>query len=161
VLRAAEETVRVSAGNAGVAVTVDAPGGGVVVAGDAERLGQACDNLVSNAVKFTPAGGRVTLALRAAWQLPDGTLSSEPQTGAVPVAQLSVSDTGMGIPTGEQGKLFTRFFRASTARRNAVPGVGLGLAITKAITTAHGGTLDVSSVEGEGTTFTLTLPRAA
>ena len=67
----------------------------------------------------------------------------------------------MGIPTGEQGKLFTRFFRSSTAQRNAVPGVGLGLAITKAITTAHGGTLDVASAEGKGTTFTLTLPRAA
>jgi signal transduction histidine kinase len=79
--------------------------------------------------------------------------------GAAPVAQLSVRDTGMGIPAGEQGKLFTRFFRASTAQRNAVPGVGLGLTITKAITTAHGGTLDVVSAEGEGTTFTMTLPR--
>jgi PAS domain S-box-containing protein len=161
VLRAAEETVRVSAATAGVTVTVDAPSDGLVVAGDAERLGQACDNLVSNAVKFTPAGGRVTLALREAWQLPDGTVSGQQQRGALPVAQLLVSDTGMGIPTGEQGELFTRFFRASTARRNAVPGVGLGLAITKAITTAHGGTLDVASAEGEGTTFTLTLPRSA
>ncbi|CAA9257058.1 MAG: PAS sensor protein [uncultured Blastococcus sp.] len=160
VLLASEETIRVSAAASGVAVAVDTPAGGLVVAGDAERLGQACDNLVSNAVKFTPAGGRVTLALRAAWQLPDGVVSADQQPGAAPVAQLSVSDTGMGIPTGEQGKLFTRFFRASTARRNAVPGVGLGLAITKAITTAHGGTLDVTSVEGEGTTFTLTLPRS-
>jgi signal transduction histidine kinase len=74
------------------------------------------------------------------------------------VAVLTVSDTGVGIPTGEQGRLFTSFFRASTARRNAVPGVGLGLTITKAITTAHGGTLDVASAEGRGTTFTLTLP---
>jgi signal transduction histidine kinase len=77
------------------------------------------------------------------------------------VAQLAVSDTGMGIPAGEQSKLFTRFFRSSTAQRHAVPGVGLGLAITKAITTAHGGTLDLVSAEGEGTTFTLTLPRTA
>jgi PAS domain S-box-containing protein len=161
VLRAAEETVRVNAATAGVTVIVDAPADGLVVEGDAERLGQACDNLVSNAVKFTPAGGRVVLALRAAWQLPDGAVTAEEQPGATPVAQLSVTDTGMGIPTGEQGKLFTRFFRASTARRNAVPGVGLGLTITKAITTAHGGTLDVTSVEGEGTTFTLTLPRSA
>ena len=63
------------------------------------------------------------------------------------------------LAAGEQGQLFTRFFRASTAQRNAVPGVGLGLTITKAITTAHGGTLAVVSAEGEGTTFTLTLPR--
>ena len=77
------------------------------------------------------------------------------------MARLAVSDTGIGIPAGEQGKLFTRFFRASTAQRNAVPGVGLGLTITKAITTAHGGTLDLASAEGRGTTFTLTLPLPA
>jgi PAS domain S-box-containing protein len=161
VVRAAEETVRVTAATAGVEVLVDVPEGGLVVPGDAVRLGQACDNLVSNAVKFTPSGGRVTLSLRSAWSTPDGTTSDDPRPGAVPVAQLAVSDTGIGIPTGEQGRMFTRFFRASTAQRNAVPGVGLGLAITKAITTAHGGTLDLVSAEGEGTTFTLTLPLAA
>ena len=101
------------------------------------------------------------MALRTAWQTPDGEVTIVESPAAVPVAQLSVSDTGIGIPTGEQGKLFTRFFRASTAQRNAVPGVGLGLTITKAITTAHGGTLDVVSAEGRGTTFTLTLPCSA
>jgi signal transduction histidine kinase len=161
VVRAAEETVRVAAATAGVEVVVDVPEEGLVVLGDAVRLGQACDNLVSNAVKFTPSGGRVTLSLCTAWAAPDGTVSADERPGSAPVAQLAVSDTGMGIPTGEQGKLFTRFFRSSTAQRNAVPGVGLGLAITKAITTAHGGTLDLVSAEGEGTTFTLTLPRAA
>ena len=158
VVRAAEETVRVTAATADVRVEVELPDEALIVSGDAVRLGQACDNLVSNAVKFTPAGGRVTLSLRRAWQSADGGTYSEPRPGAVPVAQLAVSDTGIGIPTGEQGKMFTRFFRASTAQRNAVPGVGLGLAITKAITTAHGGTLDLVSAEGEGTTFTLTLP---
>jgi PAS domain S-box-containing protein len=161
VVRGAEETVRVTAASAGVTVTVDVPENGVVVPGDAVRLGQACDNLVSNAVKFTPSGGRVTLALRAGWQTPDEEVTDEERPGAVPVALLSVSDTGMGIPSGEQAKLFQRFFRASTAQRNAVPGVGLGLAITKAITTAHSGTLDLTSAEGEGTTFTMTLPRSA
>jgi PAS domain S-box-containing protein len=159
VVRAAEETARVAAAAAGVEVTVDVPEGGLVVPGDAVRLGQACDNLVSNAVKFTPAGGRVALSLCAAWQTPDGEVGDDARPGSVPVARLSVSDTGVGIPAGEQGQLFTRFFRASTAQRNAVPGVGLGLSITKAITTAHGGTLDMASTEGEGTTFTLTLPR--
>jgi PAS domain S-box-containing protein len=158
VVRAAEETVRVTASTAGVTVDVQLPDEALIVSGDAVRLGQACDNLVSNAVKFTPAGGRVTLSLRRAWQTADGDTCSEPRPGAVPVAQLAVSDTGIGIPTGEQGRMFTRFFRASTAQRNAVPGVGLGLAITKAITTAHGGTLDLVSAEGEGTTFTLSLP---
>src|SRR5215217_6090348 len=161
VVRAAEETARVTAATAGVEVVVDVPEDGLVVPGDAVRLGQACDNLVSNAVKFTPSGGRVTLALRPAWSTPDGVVTSDERPGCAPVAQLAVSDTGMGIPAGEQGKLFTRFFRSSTARRHAVPGVGLGLAITKAITTAHAGTLDLTSTEGEGTTFTLTLPRVA
>jgi PAS domain S-box-containing protein len=150
VARAAEESVRVTAAGSSVEVVVDVPAEGLVVSGDAMRLGQACDNLVSNAVKFTPAGGRVTIAVRSATG-PDGAA----------VAQLSVSDTGIGIPTGEQGRLFTRFFRASTAKRSAVAGVGLGLSITKAITTAHGGTLDLTSVESRGTTFTLTLPLPA
>ena len=102
----------------------------------------------------------VTLSLRAAWQASDGEIVAGPRPDAAPVAQLAISDTGIGIPSTEQGKMFTRFFRASTAQKNAVPGVGLGLAITKAITTAHGGTLDLVSAEGAGTTFTLTLPRA-
>jgi PAS domain S-box-containing protein len=159
VVRAAEETVRVTAAATGVEVLVDVPDVGLVVHGDAVRLGQACDNLVSNAVKFTPAGGRVTLALRSAWRTADGAVVDAPQDDAVPVARLAVSDTGIGIPAGEQGQLFARFFRASTARRHAVPGVGLGLAITRAIAAAHDGTLEVASVEGRGTTFTLTLPR--
>jgi PAS domain S-box-containing protein len=158
IVRAAEETARVTAATRGVSVRVEVPAGGLVVRGDALRLGQACDNLVSNAVKFTPADGQVTLRLRAGWRAADGTVLDSDAPGAARVALLSVSDTGVGIPTGEQGQLFTSFFRASTARRNAVPGVGLGLTITKAITTAHGGTLDVASAEGRGTTFTLTLP---
>ncbi len=161
VVRAAEETARVAATTAGVQLQVQAPADRLVVAGDPVRLGQACDNLVSNAVKFTPAGGQVTLTVAAGWRSADGEVTAGERPGTDPVAQLSVRDTGIGIPNDEQGKLFTRFFRASTAQRNAVPGVGLGLSITKAITTAHGGTLDLVSAEGEGTTFTLTLPRDA
>jgi PAS domain S-box-containing protein len=161
VVRAAEETVRVTAAAAGVDICVDVPEDRLVVSGDPLRLGQACDNLVSNAVKFTPAGGRVTLRLRRAWRSDDGELSDVARPGTTAVAALSVSDTGIGIPSGEQGKLFTRFFRASTAQRSAVAGVGLGLSITKAITTAHGGTLDLVSAEGRGTTFTLALPLPA
>ncbi|MGY1914356.1 sensor histidine kinase [Blastococcus sp. SYSU DS0973] len=158
VVRAAEENARVAAAAAGVEVAVDVPADALVVSGDPVRLGQACDNLVSNAVKFTPAGGQVRLTLRRAWRQPDGQPAASGERRAVPVALLSVADTGMGIPAGEQGQLFTRFFRSSTAQRNAVPGVGLGLAITKAITTAHGGTLSMESTEGVGTTFTMALP---
>jgi signal transduction histidine kinase len=161
VVRAAEETARVAAATAGVDITVEVPAEGLVVPGDAVRLGQACDNLLSNAVKFTPAGGSVTLSLRPAWRGADEELTDEERPGTEPVARLAVHDTGFGIPAGEQAQMFTRFFRASTAQRNAVPGVGLGLSITKAITTAHGGTLELESTEGEGTTFTMTLPRSA
>jgi PAS domain S-box-containing protein len=161
IVRASEETARVTAAAAGVELRLDVPAEGLVVAGDGLRLGQACDNLVSNAVKFTPAGGSVTLRLTTGRRRPDGGFSAGDDGPGEPVARLSVIDTGIGIPSGEQGKLFTRFFRASSAQRSQIVGVGLGLSITKAITTAHGGTLDLESAEGRGTTFTMTLPRAA
>jgi signal transduction histidine kinase len=116
----------------------------LVIEGDRGRLGQAIDNLVSNAIKFTPRGGSVCVGLVE----PDGDGQLE----------IMVRDTGLGIPAAELDQLFTRFFRATTATANAVPGVGLGLVITKAIVQAHHGELDVSSVEGEGTVFTLRLP---
>ncbi|WP_347125058.1 ATP-binding protein [Microbacterium sp. SY138] len=111
---------------------------------DAGRIGQAIDNLLSNAIKFTPRGGTVTARVRTL----DGGV------------EFSIADTGVGIPEDEQGMLFTRFFRASTATRNAVPGVGLGLTITRAIVLAHGGTMDVTSQEGVGTEFRFFLPAA-
>jgi signal transduction histidine kinase len=108
------------------------------------RLGQACDNLISNALKFTPRGGTVTVSL------------SRSSGDAV----ITVRDTGMGIAESELDQLFARFFRASTATRNAVPGVGLGLTITKAIVTAHHGAMAVESEEGVGTRFSVSLPLA-
>jgi len=137
------ETAQPAAAAAGVVLEADLESGGVVQ-GDALRLGQACDNLISNAIKFTPSGGSVAVRLHS-------------QGGN---ATIEVSDTGMGIAAAELDHLFSRFFRASTATRNAVPGVGLGLVITKAIVTAHGGTLDVTSTEGVGTSFSMTLPLA-
>jgi signal transduction histidine kinase len=113
-----------------------------IVNADGMRLGQACDNLISNAIKFTPRGGRVTVGL----------------VGSASSATITVADTGMGIPAKELDQLFSRFFRASTATRNAVQGVGLGLVITRAIARAHGGEMGVTSDEGVGTTFSMTLP---
>jgi len=140
---AAVESARPAAAAAGVEVVVTGCEVPVVLGADPVRLGQAWDNLVSNAVKFTPAGGRVVV------DVTDG-------DRAVTVA---VSDTGVGIPADEVEELFGRFFRASSATRNAVPGVGLGLTITRAIVTAHGGDLRVHSRIDEGTTFRVTLPR--
>ena len=76
-------------------------------------------------------------------------------------AEVTVTDTGLGIAADEVDQLFSRFFRASTATRNAVPGVGLGLSITKAIVTAHEGSMDVESEEGVGTRFRMRLPLVA
>ena len=109
---------------------------------DAGRLGQVLDNLVSNALKFTPSGGSVMV-------------STSNGNGKV---RLEVTDTGIGIPHEEMGQLFSRFYRASTATRRAIPGTGLGLVIARAIVDAHGGTISLQSQEGEGTCVTVTLP---
>jgi PAS domain S-box-containing protein len=112
------------------------------ILGDRARLAQVLDNFISNAIKFTPTGGRVTVATRV---LP----------GEV---EILVSDTGMGIPANEMPLLFQRFFRAERATVGAIPGTGLGLAIAKAIVTGHGGRIRVESEDGAGTTFRLILP---
>jgi signal transduction histidine kinase len=109
---------------------------------DAGRLGQVLDNLVSNALKFTPTGGSVMV-------------SASNGDGKV---RLGVTDTGIGIPHEEMGQLFSRFYRASTATRRAIPGTGLGLVIARAIVDAHGGTISLESQEGEGTRVSVTLP---
>jgi signal transduction histidine kinase len=112
------------------------------VLGDHERLVQLVGNLLSNALKFTPAGGRVTVRTFV-----DGDQ-----------AVLEIADTGIGIPEAEQDRLFQRFFRSSTATEQAIPGTGLGLVISRAIAEAHGGTITVTSRPGEGTCFRVELP---
>ncbi|MCU1581098.1 MAG: hypothetical protein JWO01_486 [Microbacteriaceae bacterium] len=141
ILAASVESARPAAAAAGISLHLDVVDD-MVIKADAVRLGQACDNLISNAIKFTPSGGAVTVGL----------------TGPSPTAVITVSDTGMGIAADELDKLFSRFFRATTATRNAVPGVGLGLVITRAIARAHGGDMGVTSEEGVGTVFSMTLP---
>lgn len=143
-IRSAVESAGPHAQREGVELRVELPEAPVVVSIDTRRIGQALDNLLSNAIKFTPRGGSVTASVRTV-------------DGAV---VLAVRDTGIGIPEDEQGMLFTRFFRASTATRNAVPGIGLGLSITRAIVIAHGGSMEVTSREGAGTEFRMTLPMA-
>ena len=122
----------------------------VVVQADPVRIRQVLDNLVANAIKYTPAGGTVTITAR-----PD----ADPGHDA-PGAVIIVADTGIGIPAGEVSHLFDRFFRASNAIEQGIKGTGLGLAITKAIVDAHGGTLTSEPVRPAGTAFTLTLPPA-
>jgi PAS domain S-box-containing protein len=113
------------------------------VIGDAARLGQIVDNLVSNALKFSSTGGVVTVRVA-----PTGA------TGTV-----SVTDSGMGIPAEEQSQLFERFFRTEGAREGGVPGTGIGLTVVKRLVDAHGGRVSVQSAPGVGTTFRVELPR--
>jgi signal transduction histidine kinase len=107
---------------------------------DATRLTQLFDNLVSNAVKFTPPGGTIRVTL----------------TGTEETVQIDVADTGMGIPEEEVDRLFERFFRTSNV--GEVAGTGLGLSIVKSIVEVHDGTISVTSAEGVGTTFHVELP---
>jgi signal transduction histidine kinase len=113
-----------------------------VLDGDGDRLAQVVDNLITNAVKFTPAGGRVTVRCGRR----DGS------------AFVEVADTGVGIAADEQDRLFERFFRTKAATEASVQGIGLGLSIVRAIARGHGGEVACVSEEGVGTTFTVELP---
>lgn len=109
---------------------------------DPARISQVLDNLVSNAIKYSPDGGEVVVSLRS-------------EDGHV---VCSVSDTGMGMSEQDQEEVFAKFFRAAAVRNSAIPGVGLGLSISKAIVEAHGGSVSLRSEVGEGTTFTFAVP---
>lgn len=125
-------------------ITVDLPESPVCIAGDGEKLERAVINLLSNATKFTP---------------PDGTVHVSLVTDEESV-RVSVADSGRGMSEEEQALLFTRFFRAESAERDAIPGSGLGLSIVKTIVDLHDGEIDVVSAPGEGSTFTIRLPKA-
>ncbi|HEU0298457.1 MAG TPA: GAF domain-containing protein [Longimicrobium sp.] len=111
------------------------------VCADRDRVVQALGNLIGNALKFTPSGGRITVAVR----------------GEGDAVRFAVADTGPGIPAEQLPRLFDRFWQANRADRR---GVGLGLSIVKGIAEAHGGQVQVETEEGAGATFTLLLPAA-
>ena len=141
VVRQSVEEAEPRATAGGIQLTCDA-GAVSAVQADKGRMFQLVDNLVSNAIKFTPAGGDVRVSVT-------------PVNGVV---RLEVADTGIGIEPQEQQRLFERFFRASTASEHQIPGTGLGLYITRAIVEAHGGSIAVRSDLGEGTSFSVELP---
>ncbi|MGI5236540.1 ATP-binding protein [Dactylosporangium sp. CA-139066] len=124
-------------------VTLALPEGPAPVSGDLPRLRKVVDHLVTNAVKFTPAGGRVEIRLDS----------------DVAGVTLRVVDTGVGIPEEERSRLFERFFRGSNIRNQGVPGTGLGLAISRTVIERHGGTITVTDHgDKPGTTFVVRLP---
>jgi signal transduction histidine kinase len=125
-----------------VDLMVEQPARAVPLRGNREQLERAVGNLVSNAIKFTGAGGHVRL-------------SSSVDEDTV---QIECTDTGIGIPEADLSRIFTRFYRATNAQESQVQGTGLGLAIVRTIAEAHGGTVELSSQEGMGTTVTMRLP---
>src|SRR5256885_360605 len=147
IIEEARETGELLAEQAGVKMDVATPPDPVIVPVDASRIRQLILNLLTNAVKYTPAGGRVRMQLVHA----DGRVT------------LTVADTGIGIAPGDLPHIFDRFWRADSARTRTGErsGAGLGLAICKWIAEAHGGQIEVVSRPGRGTTFTVTLPREA
>ena len=117
----------------------------LVVEGDEQRLEQVVQNLLQNAVKYSPEGGEVTVRVERKEQQ----------------AVLSVADRGIGIPEAARTQIFDRFFRASNVDRNNISGFGIGLYVVNEIVSRHGGSVEVSSAEGQGSTFTVSLPLAS
>ncbi len=142
-VRATVEDVAVVGGSQGLAaapIEIDAPGAPVIVEGDEGRLRRVLQNVVGNAVKYSPAGAPVRVEVRRR----DG------------LAVVAVRDQGVGIPTAELPRIFERYYRASTAR--GIAGSGIGLSGARAIVMQHGGTITLESTVGAGTTVTVTLP---
>jgi two-component system phosphate regulon sensor histidine kinase PhoR len=139
------EIVEAKARDGGVPLAADVPDG-LTAHADHDRLAQILINLVDNAVKYTPAGGAVTVRARA--------LDGER-------VELTVSDTGVGIPPADLPRITERFYRVDKARSRELGGTGLGLAIVKHLVMAHGGELSIDSEEGRGTTVRFTLPAGA
>ncbi|MCB0159771.1 MAG: HAMP domain-containing histidine kinase, partial [Caldilineaceae bacterium] len=142
-LRRAAAAHFVHADERGVTIVVEDGDALPPVQVDLERMAQVFNNLVSNALRYTPADGTITLAARA--------------RGAT--VELTVADTGAGIDADALPHIFDRFYRADQARSDDAS--GLGLPIVKSIVQAHGGTVDVTSTPGAGTTFRVVLPAAA
>jgi signal transduction histidine kinase len=145
-VRRAAESLRPYADARQVELAVGDPAP-ATVEGDEGQLERVLTNVIENALKFTPAGGTVTVDVH-------------PATGPAgrPAVMVVVADTGMGIPADAVPQVFDRFFRAANAQSEVVPGTGLGLAIVREIVQAHRGEVTVASTLGEGTTFRIALP---
>ena len=125
-------------------IVYQGPESPLMVIGDAVRLEQVVQNLISNAIKYSPQGGPITVVvIRRSDNV-----------------YISVSDRGIGIPAEDLPNLFGRFYRARNVEAQHISGMGIGLFVVKQIVTLHGGTVEVTSTEGEGSTFTISLPLA-
>jgi len=144
IVEASLESFQPAATMRGVRIVVELPGP-LVVDGDAFRLRQVVDNLLSNAIKYTPRDGSVEIGGRADAR----------------VVTVTISDTGLGISAEDLPHIFDPYFRAETAQLSGTPGTGLGMGISRDLIAEHGGSIDVESEPGLGTTVTVVLPAAA
>jgi signal transduction histidine kinase len=164
----AMEAARAQAAAKGVALQVDLPADLPLVDVDHQRIGQVLGNLLSNALTHTPSGGKIIVAARRCSEAPPEARPEQGRRvdeGLVKGAkdsevEVSVSDTGEGIPPEHLPYIFERFYRADKSRSRATGGTGLGLSIAKQLVEAHSGRISVESQMGQGTTFTFTLPIA-
>jgi two-component system sensor histidine kinase VicK len=126
----------------GVRLKLENDSPSIALNADEELIKRMLLNLLDNAVKYTPEGGEISLALAR-------------QNGN---AEIVVRDTGIGIPENDQQRVFDRFYRVDKARSRALGGAGLGLSIVRCIVEAHGGQIQIDSATHRGTTFTVLLP---
>jgi len=144
-VRDCARAAQVLAARKGVRLKLETDSPPVALNGDEELIKRMILNLLDNAVKYTPAGGEILLALAR-------------ENGN---AEIIVRDTGMGIAAADQSRVFDRFFRVDKARARAMGGAGLGLSIAQWIVAVHGGEISVASAPGQGSTFTVVLPLKA
>lgn len=141
-IRDCARAAQVLAFRKGVRLKLEKDSPSIALNGDEELIRRMILNLLDNAVKYTPAGGEISLALAR-------------QNGS---AEIVVRDTGIGIPEAAQPRVFDRFYRVDKARARAMGGAGLGLSIAQWIVEVHGGAITLASTPGQGTTFTVVLP---
>jgi two-component system phosphate regulon sensor histidine kinase PhoR len=125
-----------------IVIALGGDGSGILLRGDRKLIRTACSNLLDNAIKYNQPGGRVDLTVEA-------------RAGEISII---VADTGIGIPSSEQRKIFERFYRVDKARSRETGGTGLGLSIVKHAAEFHGGSVRIESNVGEGSRFTLVFP---
>jgi len=166
------EVVKDKAERGGVTLVQEFPSELPILPGDSDRLQQVLLNLIDNAIKYTPVGGKVTVTAKTVRSPESGVrslesqrqnlreLETEVELGGAWV-EVAVADTGCGIPQAEIPRLTQRFYRVDKARSRELGGTGLGLAIVKHIVQAHGGSLQIESQPNQGTTVRLFLPLAA
>ena len=150
------DSTRVAADAKAVSVTAVPPRESITMQGNADQLLSAVVNLVENAVKYSDTGDRVTVGAALEATGSRATIGTNSTPG--PCVEIRVQDTGQGIPQRDLDRIFERFYRVDRSRDAETGGTGIGLSIVRHVALNHGGSVSVHSFEGEGSTFTISLP---